>query len=69
MADIVKATLDIFYDFNLGPIVVDLEGKTNLESTLLGVVIGDFVSYYLAMLKEIDPTPVSSISELKKRLG
>jgi glucose/mannose-6-phosphate isomerase len=48
---------------------VDLEGGTSLENIMLGIMIGDFVSYYLAMLNDVDPTPVSSISELKKRLG
>jgi hypothetical protein len=33
------------------------------------MILGDHVSYYLAMLKGVDPTPVSSIKELKKRLG
>ena len=69
MADIVNATISIFEDFRLDPLIVDLEGKTSLESVMRGIVLGDHVSYYLAMLQGIDPTPVSSISELKKRLG
>ena len=31
--------------------------------------IGDFVSYYLAILNNIDPTPVETIDYLKKELG
>jgi glucose/mannose-6-phosphate isomerase len=69
MADIMKATISIFEDFRLDPVIVDLEGATALENVMRGIVIGDFVSYYLAMLKGVDPLPVSSISELKKRLG
>ena len=69
MADIVKATISIFEDFHLNPLVVDIEGRSSLESVMKGVVLGDHVSYYLAMLKGIDPTPIPSISELKKRLG
>jgi glucose/mannose-6-phosphate isomerase len=69
MADIVKATISIFEDFRLDPVVVDLEGQTALENVMRGVVLGDFVSYYLAMLNGVDPLPVSSITELKKRLG
>jgi glucose/mannose-6-phosphate isomerase len=34
-----------------------------------GIVLGDHVSYYLAMMNGVDPTPVSSITELKKRIG
>jgi hypothetical protein len=34
-----------------------------------GVILGDFVSFYLAMLRRVDPTPVASILDLKKRIG
>jgi glucose/mannose-6-phosphate isomerase len=30
---------------------------------------GDYVSYYLAMLNEVDPTPVETIAFLKRRLA
>jgi len=30
--------------------------------------LGDFVSFYLAVLKGVDPTPVGSIEELKRRM-
>jgi glucose/mannose-6-phosphate isomerase len=69
MSDIVRATISIFEDFRLDPVIVDLEGSTALENVMRGMVLGDFVSYYLAMLRGVDPLPVSSITELKKRLG
>ncbi len=69
MADIMGATISIFEDFKLDPVIVDLEGPTALENVMRGMIIGDFVSYYLAMLRGVDPFPVSSITELKKRLG
>lgn len=69
MVEIVKATISIFEDFGLDPLIVDLKGETSLESVMRGIVLGDHVSFYLAMLQDIDPMPVSSISELKKRLG
>jgi glucose/mannose-6-phosphate isomerase len=69
MADIARATISIFEDFHLDPVLVDLEGSTSLENIMRGIVLGDHVSYYLAMLKGVDPAPVSSIRELKKRLG
>jgi glucose/mannose-6-phosphate isomerase len=68
MANIVGATVSIFEDFKLDPVVVDLDGTTTLENIMGGIVLGDHVSYYLAMLNGVDPTPVSSINELKKRL-
>jgi glucose/mannose-6-phosphate isomerase len=69
VADIVRATISIFEDFRLDPVVVELGGGSALENIMRGMVLGDHVSYYLAMLKGVDPSPVSSISELKKRLG
>jgi glucose/mannose-6-phosphate isomerase len=68
MATIVGATISILEDFKLDPVVVDLDGATMLENIMGGIVLGDHVSYYLAMLNGVDPTPVSSINELKKRL-
>jgi glucose/mannose-6-phosphate isomerase len=67
--NLMAATIDIFQEFKLEPLIVDLDGRSHLESTMAGVVLGDFVSFYMAMLKGIDPVPVSSIAELKKRLG
>jgi glucose/mannose-6-phosphate isomerase len=69
MAGIVEATISIFEDFKLNPVVVDLDGTTTLENVMGGIVLGDHVSYYLAMMNGVDPTPVSSITELKKRIG
>lgn len=68
-ADIVRATISIFEDFRLDPVIAHLPGGTALENVMRGIVLGDHVSYYLAMLNGVDPTPVSSIGELKKRLG
>lgn len=69
MADIVEATVSIYEDFGLRPLAVEIEGATTLECIMRGIVLGDHVSYYLAMLNGVDPTPISSIFELKKRLG
>jgi len=36
---------------------------------LSAVLLGDYVSYYLAMLNEVDPSPVAAIDYLKERLA
>ncbi|WP_081579859.1 bifunctional phosphoglucose/phosphomannose isomerase [Methanomassiliicoccus luminyensis] len=69
MADIMSTTIGMFADFGRQPLIVELEGASPLENVMRGVVIGDFVSYYLAMVQGVDPMPVPSITELKKRLG
>lgn len=47
----------------------DAVGKSRLARQLSTVQLGDFVSYYLAMLVGVDPTPVDTIQQLKKTLA
>ncbi|MDZ4723857.1 MAG: bifunctional phosphoglucose/phosphomannose isomerase [candidate division Zixibacteria bacterium] len=44
-------------------------GSNSLERMLSLIQMGDFVSYYLAILNGVDPTPVEAIETLKKELG
>jgi glucose/mannose-6-phosphate isomerase len=41
------------------------EGKTTLAKILSLLYIGDFVSFYLAVLRKVDPVPVKIIEKLK----
>ncbi|HPP45515.1 MAG TPA: SIS domain-containing protein, partial [Methanomassiliicoccaceae archaeon] len=66
--DLMRATIELFDDHDIDTVVADLEGASPLESALHGIMLGDFVSYYLAILRGVDPTPVPSIKELKGRL-
>jgi glucose/mannose-6-phosphate isomerase len=47
---------------------VDGEGQSLLSQMMSLVMTGDFVSYYLAILYNVDPSPVKVISYLKGRL-
>jgi glucose/mannose-6-phosphate isomerase len=44
-------------------------GETPLERMWSLIQMGDFVSYYLAILNEVDPTPVEAIESLKQQLS
>ena len=44
-------------------------GEGMLSRIFSGIYYGDFASYYLALANRIDPTPVSVIENLKKKLG
>lgn len=44
------------------------QGKSTMARMLSLVHIGDFTSIYLAILRGIDPTPVKTISTLKKKI-
>lgn len=51
------------------PQIIQAQGETILEQLLWTVTLGDFVSLYLALLNNIDPTPVDLIEKLKKELA
>jgi glucose/mannose-6-phosphate isomerase len=51
----------------VGITIVKPDGRTMLEEMLTAILFGDWVSYYLAVLRRVDPTPVPLISEFKKR--
>ena len=44
------------------------EGDTELAQILSQVYFGDYVSFYLALLNRVDPTPVALIEQFKKDL-
>ncbi|MEN3010797.1 MAG: bifunctional phosphoglucose/phosphomannose isomerase [Candidatus Bipolaricaulaceae bacterium] len=47
---------------------VEGQGEDALAQALWLVHLGDWVSFYLALLNGVDPTPVRPIQELKRRL-
>ena len=47
---------------------VHAQGSRRLARVLSLVLFGDLTSVYLAILNEVDPTPVTVIDELKRRL-
>jgi len=50
-------------------IEVNSKGNTLLERWLYLVYLGDFISWYIAIMFETDPTPVHKIDILKKSLS
>ena len=44
------------------------QGATSLSRMLYSMYLGDYVSFYLAVLKGVDPMPVSAIQEVKKKV-
>ena len=64
-----ELTREIFFDGKVRNVIdVNAIGSSNLERLLSLIYIGDYTSVYLAMLRKIDPTPVTYIEEFKKRL-
>jgi len=48
---------------------VDSQGNSPLAQMMSLVMMGDFTSYYLAILNNVDPSPVKVISYLKDQLA
>lgn len=55
-------------DVSGGVIEIHVKGKKRLAKMMYAMYIGDFVSCYLAILRNTDPTPVGIITELKGEL-
>lgn len=62
-------TCQLLDQAGVGYQIVDGEGASPLAHMMSLVLFGDYVTYYLAMLHGIDPTPVAPIDYLKERLA
>jgi glucose/mannose-6-phosphate isomerase len=54
---------------NISYEIIDAVGESPLSQMLSLILFGDYVSYYLALLYQVDPTPVTAIAYLKQRLS
>jgi glucose/mannose-6-phosphate isomerase len=63
-----EATRQLLDQAKIGYHIVDSEGNNPLSQMMSVVLFGDYVSYYLAMLYNTDPSPVRSIDYLKRQL-
>jgi glucose/mannose-6-phosphate isomerase len=59
----------LFKDVAANVIDIEIINKKTLTKMIYSMILGDFVSCYLAVLRGIDPTPVDIIVELKNILA
>ena len=64
-----KVTTELLEQRGISPRIVTGEGDDLLSQMMSALFIGDWASYYLAVLYDIDPTPVKTIDYLKKHLS
>lgn len=64
----IKATKKVVLKDLAGIYEIWSRGESRLAKMLSTLLIGDFVSVYLAILRSIDPTPVKTIDLIKKDL-
>jgi glucose/mannose-6-phosphate isomerase len=61
-------TTELLKQANISFEIVNGEPGSPLAQMMAGVLFGDYVSYYLALLNHVEPAPVQVISYLKDRL-
>lgn len=59
-------TLDALERAGIEPLIINLEGSTLMEREMKAIILGDYVSIYLAELLGVDPKEVSTINRLKE---
>jgi glucose/mannose-6-phosphate isomerase len=64
-----EVTCELLKQNSISHQLIDSQGKSELSQMMSLIYLGDWVSYYLAILNETDPTPVKAIDYLKKRLS
>lgn len=62
-------TADLLEDAGLDHASIHTWGDSPTAQMLSAIHYGDYVSYYLAMLNEVDPTPIPGIDHLKQQLA
>lgn len=65
----IETTIKLIRDNFSSVLEVPVEGKSKLARALSTMYLGDITSVYLAILSEIDPTPVEKIKVLKAELA
>jgi len=64
-----QMTLELFREQGIITDTVKARGESRLANQMSLVQFGDYVSYYLAMAYEVDPTPIGPIMALKEKMA
>jgi glucose/mannose-6-phosphate isomerase len=64
-----EVTAEILEEEGVATHVIDARGRTPLARALSLIQLGDWTSYYLAVLAGVDPTPIAKIDRLKRALA
>ena len=65
-AKYMDACKDVIKKWGVDPLIINIPGETHMESIMYGIILGDYVSLYVAELLKKDPSPVDAITEFKK---
>ena len=67
-AKYMDACKDVIKKWGVDPLIINIPGETHMESIMYGIILGDYVSLYVAELQKKDPNPVNAITEFKEIL-
>jgi glucose/mannose-6-phosphate isomerase len=65
----IETTKDLVLNRAKNVLEITAQGEEKLGKMLSVLVLGDYVSVYLAILKKVDPTPVKIIDKIKSELA
>ncbi len=64
-----QATTDLLERAGIAARIVEVKGQSRLAQMLWCTSLGDWVSYYLALLNGVDPTPEDALAHMKRVLA
>jgi glucose/mannose-6-phosphate isomerase len=64
-----EITAEVLGRWGVATEMVKARGDSRLQQMLSATYVGDFFSYYLALLNDVDPSEIDTISFLKARLA
>jgi len=65
----IDVTAKILQDKNQFVEIIELKGKTLIEKILFGLILSNWISYYLALEYNINPLSTKTIEEFKKQIS
>lgn len=65
----VQVTSDLLSEIGINNIFISCDGDSFLSRQLKLILLTDMISYYLAIINEVDPIPVDRIMNLKEKLS
>ncbi len=63
-----ELTMQAYIQEGVNADFVEAQGESPLAQQWTALQLGDYVAYYLAMLYEVDPTPIPALEGFKKQL-
>lgn len=64
----IRITANILKKYGVNTTLIEISGKTFFEKIFGMIILGDWISYYLALSYGQDPTPVKMVEDLKNSL-